>query len=296
MLASWLVVTAVGCGALQKGGRSGTGDGKAPASNAEQAGQGGGTTPGGSVFDRQLLRLAVEFRVHRYTAPKGSFTGESELWKVVTGPLPDAASALRLADNGFRAAIGLESDRNPLSEYLRRVAGLQSAVDDAQPDASRFVELELGACPSRLVVFYYGRTGTLRGLDFQDAQAKLRLWFELRAVNLREVRLELVPTLEEPPGEPKWQMTPEGAKQVPDERRQVFTELAFTAQVPEGGFLVLGATDAVYGQPLLGRPFFIQGPPKDAGEASQERESIYVISPIIRSYDEKSKGRTGEGG
>lgn len=250
-----------------------------------------------SVFSRPLQRLTVEFRIHRYSAPKGTFTNDGELWKLVTGPLPDAASTLRLADNGFRAAVGLESDREPLRDFLSRVPGLQSVLDQATPDVSRSVELELGSCPPRLVVFYYGVGGTLRGMDFVEAKAKLRLWFELRSVNLRDLRLMVEPELAEPPGEPRWVITEEGARQVPEERGRRFTELGFAALVPDGGFLLLGPTAAVYDRPLLGRPFFTQEEAPGSGRTGDARESIYVISAIVRPQEGRgSLEGSGSGG
>ena len=131
----------------------------------------------------------------------------------------------------------------------------------------------------------------MQGMDFVEAKANLRLWFDLRSVNLRDIQLSVEPELEEPPGEPRWVMTEEGAKQVPEERRHRFMELGFAALVPEGGFLVLGSTATVYDRPLLARPFFIQEPARDVGEAGVARESIYVISPIVRSQEERGKDK-----
>ena len=244
-----------------------------------------------SVFDRPLRRLSVEFKVLRYSAPHGTFTSDGAVWKVVTGPLPDAAMTMHLADNGFRAAIGRESDRAPLREYLADIDGLRSALDYARHDASRHVELDLGLCLARQVVFHHGPAGVLRGLDFMDARAKLKLAFEMRSVSLRDVWIELMPEIEEPPGPLKWKLTPEGARQVPEERRCTFHDLAFGAKIPEGGFLLLGPTEAVYNRPLVARPFFVETSEKRADGSRELRESIYVISPIIRSY---SEGRVGK--
>ena len=258
-----------------------------------------GDRASGSVFDRPLRRVSVEFKVHRYSAPKGGFSGRGSggrgIWKLVTGPLPDAATALHLADNGFQAAIGRESDRRPLREFLGGIAGLRSALDYARPDASRHVELDLGPCRQRRqVVFYYGRDGSLRGLDFLEARARLRLAFEMRSVNLKEVWLEVVPELEEPPGPPKWVITEEGAKQVPEERRHTFGDLAFAARIPEGGFLLLGPTDAVHDRPLVARPFFVEQIEDSEDRTLEVRESIYVISPMVRFYSEKERGGLGD--
>jgi hypothetical protein len=237
-----------------------------------------------------MTRLHVELKVHRISAPRGVFTGDAEIWKKVNGPRPAAASAQRLSDNGFRAAVGMESDRKPLLELLdalREKVDLRAVPDQAMPDANRLVELELGPCDPRLTLFYHDPNGRLRGMDFLSASAKLLVAFEMRSPNLHEVTLRVVPALEEPPGPPRWVMSADGtAQQIPEERRHIFDDLFLTAQIPEGGFLLLGAGDIVYDLPYLGRPFFLQqepGPADAAGETAHWRESIYIISPIIRS-------------
>lgn len=239
-----------------------------------------------SVFNRPLQRLSVEFKVHRYSAARGTFGPDSPLWRLVTGALPDSAAALRLADNGFRAAVGRESDRAPLREFLGGIADLQSALDHALPDASKQVELDLGRCRPREVVFYYRRGGMLTGLDFVDGRVKLMLTFELRSLSLREVWVRCVPVIEDPPGPLKWRITEEGARQVREERRTVFEDIAFEARIPDGGFLVLGPTPAVYERPLVARPFCVSFAGEDANGRAVLRESIYCISPIVRSYQQ----------
>lgn len=256
------------------------------------------SSAGNSIFDRPMTRLAVEIKVHRISAPRGVFTGDAEIWKKVNGPVPAAAMTQQLTDNGFRAAIGRESDRKPLLETLdalQEKVDLRAVPDQAVPDANKLVELELGPCEPRLTLFYHPPHGGLRGMDFVGAKAKLLLAFEMRSANLHEVTLKVVPALEEPPGPPRWVMSAEGAaQQIPEERRHVFDDVVLTAQIPEGGFLLLGAGDIVYDLPYLGRPFFLQQevPPADAaGDTPHWRESIYIISPIIRSHTDRGETR-----
>lgn len=238
-----------------------------------------------TVFSRAQERLAVEFVVHRYSAAPGTFSSEAGVWKVVTGPLPDAATLLRLKDNGFRAAIGQESDREPLRNYLSQITGLQSVMDHAVPDARRSVEVEMGACPERTVVFYYGRTGNLRGLDFEQGKAKLCMNFELRGINLRDVAIQATPAVEEPQGPPKWILTEQGPQEMPEERCMKFDDLAFGVVIPEGGFLMVGPTETIQRRPLVGRSFFQQSSEKDG----LQRESVYIISPVVRTFDDRAR-------
>ena len=250
-----------------------------------------------SIFDRPMTRLAVEIKVHRISAPRGVFTGDAEIWKKVNGPVPVAAMMQRLTDNGFRAAVGRESDRKPLLDTLdalREKVDLRAVPDQSVPDTNRLVELELGPCEPRLTLFYHPLHGGLRGMDFVGATAKLLLAFEMRSANLHEVTLKVVPALEEPPGPPRWVISTEGtAQQIPEERRHVFDDIVLTAQIPEGGFLLLGASDIVYDLPYLGRPFFLQKEfqPADAAGETHWRESIYIISPIIRSHTDRGETR-----
>ncbi len=237
-----------------------------------------------SVFQRPLVRLVVDFTVHRVWATKGAFGEQSRLWKIATGTLPDAASALRLTANGFRVAVGRESDRKALLAFLEDVPDLRIAMDDVRPDASRAVELEVGVCGPRQSVFYYDGEGNLRGMDFVKARAGFRLMFELRSTDLREVWLRIVPTLVEPGGPPKWVLNADGtASQVPSDRRHEFDALAFLARVPEGGFLLLAPTEAVHTSPLLGRTFFVASGAETEADPDEPRESIYIIGPTVRT-------------
>ncbi|HKQ48696.1 MAG TPA: hypothetical protein VJZ71_11555 [Phycisphaerae bacterium] len=255
------------------------------------------SSAGNSIFDRPMTRLAVEIKVHRISAPRGVFTGDAEIWKKVNGPVPAAAITQQLTDNGFRAAVGRESDRKPLLDtldLLREKVDLRAVPDQTVPDASKLVELELGPCEPRLTLFYHPPHGGLRGMDFVGATAKLLLAFEMRSANLHEVTLKVVPALEEPPGPPRWVINADGtAEQVPEQRRHVFDDVVLTAQIPEGGFLLLGAGDIVYDLPYLGRPFFLQQEvrPAEAAGETHWRESIYIISPIIRSQTDRVETR-----
>ncbi len=59
----------------------------------------------GSIVNRPLSRLVVDFKVHRISGSPGSFGTDSQLWKIMTVGLPDAEVSLRLSANGFRVAV-----------------------------------------------------------------------------------------------------------------------------------------------------------------------------------------------
>ncbi|RIK69331.1 MAG: hypothetical protein DCC65_00895 [Planctomycetota bacterium] len=243
-----------------------------------------------SPFGRPVTNLVVEFNVHRYTAPRGTFTPDSAvIWQVVTGPLPSAETALHLADSGFRAAIGRQSDRKPLAEALetlRESTDLRSAVDHITPDASRAMEMEIGPVSwSSLPVFYVQGDGSLAGQDFLNATTKFLMNFAIRAERMREVWVQIVPAIDEPPGPLRWVGTAEGGfQQVAEQRRKVFSDVVLDTPVPDGGFILLGATPSVYDRPYLARPFFIEQDPGGKGaDPDAARESIFIISPILRT-------------
>lgn len=250
------------------------------------------STNSATVADlRAATRLVVEFSVHRYTAPRGVFSSkDAHVWKVATGPLPSATMSLLLADCGFRAMVGTESDRRALAEAmntLRDSTDLRSVLDQIMPDAAREIEIEIGPVSwPRLSVFFVDRDGNLAGQDFQDAKVKFLMNFAMRPENLREVWVQLVPAIEEPPGPLRWIGTPDGGfQQLPELRRRVFSEVALTAPIPEGGFLLLGPTEIVYDRPYLARPFFVEQ--TEGGEKKLEtRESLYIISPILHTVRE----------
>ncbi len=248
--------------------------------------------------NRPYTRLVVEFGVHRFTAPRGTFSAkDSPIWKIVSGPLPSASMALHLADSGFRAAIGRESDRRALAETmatLRESTDLRSVVDQIMPDAAQAIEVDIGPTSwPRLAVFYVDGSGALTGLDFQDAKVKFLMNFAMRPESLREVWVQLMPAIEEPPGPPRWVGTPEGGfQQLPELRRRIFSEVALTAPITEGGFLLLGPTEIVYDRPYLARPFFIEK--LEGARESEVRESVFVISPILRTVQEGPFDGRGE--
>jgi hypothetical protein len=251
--------------------------------------------PPPSTYAAAPEQLVVEFNVHRYSAPQSVFTDpDAAVWKLFTTPLPAADMSRRLADNGIRAAVGRESDREPLAralEELRESTSLRSAVDHVIPDVSRDVELLLGPTAPRLSVFLFDGQGRLAGQDFEDAQAKFLLNFEMRFANIHEVWLQVVPAIEEPPGPLRWVVTETGDfRQTPEHRRHVFSDVNLRCPVPEGGFVILGPTEKVYDLPYLARPLFLEQAASQAGSGPEWRESIYVISPILRSIRQGALG------
>src|SRR2546430_5881183 len=52
---------------------------------------------------------------------------------------------------------------------------------------SRFMELELGPCPPRQSIFYYDDAGGVHGYDFLNAKARIKMTYEMRLTNLKEV-------------------------------------------------------------------------------------------------------------
>lgn len=252
--------------------------------------------------EQRLSRLYVEFSVHRCSAPRGVFSAaNAPIWKIASLPLPTAAMTLHLTDSGFRAAIGRESDRKPLAEALdalRESVDLRCAFDQVIPDASRAIEMEIGrASTPLLTVFYAAGGGRLEGKDFADASLKFIVSFAVRVENLNEVWVKMTPLIEEPPGLPRWVGEPGGGfRQVAEPRRTLFEDVSLTAAVPEGGFILFGPTSRVYDRPYLARPFFVEKKPvagKNAADppAFEERESIYIISPVIRKTPASSISR-----
>lgn len=252
-----------------------------------------------SIFGRPAQRLLIEFSVHRISAPAGTFTRDESLWRIAGGSLPSAGVALDLVANGIRSAVGRESDRAAMKAVFDKLVNIRAVDAQALPDPNRVIEIEVGPCEPRQTVFYYDHRGQVHGLDFQDGKSRFRLVYELRYTDLHEVWLELVPEIEEPPGPPKWVIHSEGrAEQVEEERRHPFTDLAFSAKIPPGGFLLLGPTAAIYDRPLLGRALFVES---TAEGEDATRESVYVISPVIRTVEQRpvpgsSAGRPGGAG
>jgi hypothetical protein len=245
-----------------------------------------------SNFDRPAQRLVVEFSVFRWTAPKGVFTdADSIIWKRVAGVLSSSNTTMHLADSGFRAAIGRESDRSELVDALKELAesvDLRSVIDQVVPDVSRAAEIGIGQLPSRtLTVFYQNGEGRAVGYDFKDARPKLLLSFGMRADNLREVVLRIVPAIDEPPGPPKWVgVAGGGFQQIQEERRKVFTDMEFSATIPEDGFLLIGGMPIIYERPYLGRAFFVEQPAAGMDDEST-RESIFIICPVIHTVADR---------
>jgi len=241
-----------------------------------------------TIFDRPMQRIVVRFSVLRVWAPKGAFTKDEGIWTLVTGALPSADAAMRLRDNGFRAAIGTDGDRSLVKRHLDRIADIRTALDQVTPDASRLVELDIGPCKRRQPVFHFDRAGQLHGRAFVQARAHFQLAYEIRSPRLDEMLLHLTPEIEEPPGPWKWVITDEGARQVQEERRYAFHDLLIAAKIPQRGFLLLGPTADVYRQPLPAKVFFVSESAETGEAAPRPLESILIISPIIETIAEPS--------
>jgi len=236
-----------------------------------------------AVFSRPTQRLIVEFRVHLISAPHETFGDESRLWSIASIALPDAAMNLRSRANGFRAAIGRESDREALMQYLDGVEGIKLRMDQVMPDIDRPVTLEIGIGPVWSSIFYYDRSGKLHGVDLEEAVPRWILRFEMRSANLKEVWVEATPEIEQPPGPAKWARDENGVlREMAQERRQSYSDLTIAAQIPEGGFLVLGLAAEAKDSPVLGRIFFSEQFNEGKGGLEAPRERIYIISPIVR--------------
>jgi len=229
--------------------------------------------------------MQLELKVFRFSAPRGAFTGSETVWNVPSDSLQDPATALMLRDNGVRVAVGRASERDPLKVALDGIDGLLTATDAARPDPSRDIELTLGPCTRELSLFVHEPGGGLVGRDFLDATAKLGIRLEMRSVAERRLDVHVVPELEEPPGPPKWVIEEGVARQVPQDRSHVYSRLGFTAELTEGGFILMGPTPTVYDLPLLGRALFVETVMAETSE-NEERESIYIIRPVIRYLEE----------
>ena len=143
-----------------------------------------------------------------------------------------------------------------------------------------------------LTVFYQKREGRAVGYDFKDARPKLLLSFGMRADNLREVVLRIVPAIDEPPGPPKWVgVAGGGFQQIQEERRKVFTDMEFSATIPEGGFLLIGGMPIIYERPYLGRAFFLEQPAAGMDDEST-RESVFIICPVIHTVADRLGGES----
>ncbi|MCZ6682180.1 MAG: hypothetical protein O7B26_03290 [Planctomycetota bacterium] len=242
-----------------------------------------------SIFDRPFRRIVVRFSVFRVSAPKGTFTFDDRMWKLVDSPIQSAALAMRMKDNGFRAAVGAKSDREPFLRYVEQIAEARNDLEVFTPSESRLVEIDFGPCDDRQSVCHIDRMGNLHGRTFEDARALLILEYEMRSASLDEVWIRLMPAIQEPPGPWKWEITELGARQVQEERRYAYRDLVFEAKIQDGGFLLLGPTADLYELPLLGRPYFLQ-PSVDANGRPEERETIFVISPLLTSYEQAATG------
>jgi hypothetical protein len=77
-----------------------------------------------------------------------------------------------------------------------------------------------------------------------------------------------------------------GFQQIQEERRKVFTDLEFSATIPEDGFLLIGGMPIIYERPYLGRAFFVEQPANGMDEEAT-RESIFIICPVIHTVADR---------
>lgn len=245
-----------------------------------------------AIFSRPMQRLTVHFRVHLVTAPHGTFGNQSRLWSIAATPTADAAGALRQRSNGFLAAVGRESDRPALMEFLDSIDGVKLKMDEVTPDVDKPIVVELGSLGPLCTVFHFDRRGALHGSELMGAVARLILKFDIRSSNLKDVWLEVVPEVEEPPLTTKWVRQPDGElREFPEERKQTFTDMTIAAQIPGGGFLVIGGADRERLRPVLGTVFFTEQQAEGPKSQGTDRDRIYVISPIVRFAEDPISAR-----
>ncbi len=223
-----------------------------------------------------IRTCTVRFSVLRVEVPGGGLQRIDKIWSMVdTNVIPrDVAATMR--DNGFRIGVGHDSARAPIRAAIDTLPDVRSRDDQVLPGVNKTVEVFITDAQRDMELMWFSPGGGLSGLSFNAARPVLRFGWAIEPPRLSDVIVRVEPEIREPPGRVRYQRLDDMWQLRPEYQGRVFKELAFSVVIPEGGFLMLGPTDDLAGSPKLGRPFFVE--PSGTGQ----RESLYVISPIVR--------------
>lgn len=218
----------------------------------------------------------VRFSLLRVEVPGGSLQQIDRIWSMVdTSVVPrDVAATMR--DNGFRIGVGRDAARAPIRAAIDTLSDVRSRDDQILPGVNKMVEVFITDAQRDMELMWYTRGGGLSGQTFVSARPVLRFGWGIEPPRLNDVVVHVEPEIREPPGRTRYQRLDDMWVLRPEYRGRVFKELGFDVAIPEGGFLMLGPTNDIARYPTIGRPFFVEP------AAGAQRESLYVISPLIR--------------
>jgi hypothetical protein len=218
----------------------------------------------------------VRFNILRIEVPGGSLQRIDKIWSMVDTSVvpPDVAATMR--DNGFLIGAGRDEARAPIRAAIDTLPDVRSREDQALPGVNKMLEIFITDAQRDMELIWFTRDGRMPGQSFESARPVLRLGWGIEPPRLNDVVVHVEPEIRELPGRTRYTRLDDLWVLRPEYRGRVFKELGFDVAIPEGGFLMLGPTNDIARYPTIGRPFFTE----PAG--GSQRESLYVISPLVR--------------
>lgn len=271
------------CAGCQDGGRwSWGGKQNKPKANETADAQGQDSTDAESdspTATQPAGRLELRFDVLRVQMPAGAVSASEKIWSHIDEDVLSFEEAGRLKRNGFRVGVAGPSDWPPLKSILDttpQAVVLQSAV---QTRNLAPLAVELRDTGEPITFFYYRNDETLTGASFPPGVLQIQIEPALTTGDVGDAVLTVVPELATEPTALRWQITPEGPKQVPVDAGRRFDELAFNVTVPQGWYLVVGPSPRVSEARLVGAAFLVDE------RGGQKTEWLLFITPSVVRAD-----------
>ncbi len=227
---------------------------------------------------RRPAQLAVRFDVLRVRVRQGTTSGSEKIWNHVNEQVIPIAKAQQLRFNGFRVGLITSGAWPAIKAIFDGTEGAtarqtSSVISDGSPLTIQLTPV----CYQ--TIFHYRLDMTLVGRSFYEGATLLRIDHSINPDRLSELTLGIVPEIRQPGVSLRWKSTPDGIRQVPVYRGELLAALACQIALPSGTGVVIGPSEAIAQETLIGRALL-------AEEINAEPyERVLFITPTVIRLD-----------
>ncbi len=233
------------------------------------------TGAGGAGGGQRPVILKVQFDVFRASVPLGEVSKSGKIWNHVEEDILPADWAAHLRRNGIRVGRGTTSSWAPIRAILGAAPNTRTQTDSLLTRGSGPLTLDVTATPRDQTLFLYRPGGDMAGATFSRSTNAIRIEYTIPPTELDSVVVWVMPEIRQRGLKRGWQVTPRGIEPKPDETSSVLRELAFQAVVPPDHFLLIGPSESIERQLIIGRAMLV-----DTLDG-QLYESLYFITPRV---------------
>lgn len=225
--------------------------------------------------DPRMTRLTVGLDLLRVEVPIGSISESSRIWSRLDEQVIGAQHAITLRRNGLRAGIGRPEAWEPIKVILDAIPD-HLVYHESVPLRAGVFCLEVSGTSDDQTVFFFRDDGTMKGESFPGSRNVLQVHHEVDVDDPNTVVLTVVPEIRQHERRLEWARQGNRITRVPVYHGRILQELAVTARLRSGGFLVIGPGDEVKLASVVGRALLTR---KVDGK---QYESIYFLAPRVQ--------------